>query len=296
MERLAAILASAGILTLSPAIPDYLALVLRPEATADFIRSFEWLEQHPLLPSGTSPGVLSISFGSWLALSLACTPRYSERVSGVMVYGGFSDWRTTLRFCLEGDPDAAEPRPHDPLNRPVVYMNLMDGIPGAPADPQPLLAAWRRYVEGTWGQEEMKQGGRHEEVARRMAPDLPEHLRPLFLEGCGVGEPTSATILEALEASGPREWLDPRPGLQHLHCPLTLVHGVDDDVIPYEEAERLAQAVPDGVPMDLYLTGLLGHAGRAGLSGLVSSLPDAVREVRNLWGMLGAVTRTAGFP
>jgi len=200
-----------------------------------------------------------------------------------------------LRFSLEGDPNEPDTRAHDPLNRPVVYMNLIETIPGAPADPEPLLAAWRRYVEGTWGQEEMKRDGRHEEVARRMAPDLPESLRALFLEGCGVGEPSSDRIFAALEASGPREWLDPRGDMARIRCPVTMVHGVDDDVIPHEEMGRLAAAVPDGVPVDLYLTGLFGHSGSAGLSTLLKTLPAAVREARSLWGMLGALIRTAGL-
>ncbi|MEE2779309.1 MAG: hypothetical protein VYE15_02215 [Myxococcota bacterium] len=295
MERLAAILASAGILTLSPAIPDYLSLVLRPGAPQDFHRAFELLEGHPALPSGSRPGVMSISFGSWLALSLASSPAYADRLSGVMIYGGFGDWRSTMRFSLEGAQDQPHSRGHDPLNRPVVYMNLIHSFPGAPADPEPLLAAWRRYVEGTWGQEAMKRDGRHEEVAQRIAPDLPEQLRPLFLEGCGVGAVSSEGILAALEASGPREWLDPRPGLKHIRCPVTLVHGVDDDVIPHEQMQHLADALPSNIPVELFLTGLLGHSGRTGLSALATTLPAAVREVRNLWGMLGALTRTAGL-
>jgi pimeloyl-ACP methyl ester carboxylesterase len=212
-----------------------------------------------------------------------------------MIYGGFSDWQETMRFCLEGEPESVPPRLHDPLNRPVIYLNLLDTLPGAPADTAPLAAAWRAYVEATWGQEIYKRGGRHQEVARRMAKDLDPSVRELFLEGCGVDGSSNDRVHEALKASGGRPWLDPRPRLHRIRCPVSMVHGIDDDVIPAEEMESLRAAFSPDHRVETYRTGWLGHAGRAGLADILGAVPLALRELRTMGAMLGALCRTAGL-
>jgi pimeloyl-ACP methyl ester carboxylesterase len=70
---------------------------------------------------------------------------------------------------------------------------------------------------------------------------------------------------------------DPRPHLARARCPAVVVHGKDDDVIPWIEAEKIASALPAGHPHRVLVTGMAGHTG--------SSLPGPgalAREVKTL--------------
>lgn len=283
MDRFCAVLAASGILVLAPFLPDYTALRVTDRTARDLERALDRLLEDPALPPGLRPGVFSISFGSLLALRLAGELR-PDQVGALVLFGGYADWDATIRFCLTGELDAggAGDRPaRDPLNQPVVFMNLIDAVmecAGTTADPAPLLAGWRRYVEATWGREEMKQGGRHREVARRMAIEIPAPLRALFLVGCGA-EPGGYELVQAALARDTPAFLDPRPHLRGVRGPVFLVHGIDDDVIPYPQSARLAEALPPHVVRQVHLTGLYGHTRKASAGALVRSAPLLYREL-----------------
>src|SRR5205085_2179529 len=88
----------------------------------------------PDLPRGIDPGMLSVSFGSYSAIELA-----AERpISSVIVFGGFASFEDAIRFSMRG----VEGRPHDPLNRPAVFMNLFDHVEGMPRERDALFGAW----------------------------------------------------------------------------------------------------------------------------------------------------------
>jgi pimeloyl-ACP methyl ester carboxylesterase len=264
MDRFCSILADAGFAVLAPFLPDYTALRVAPGCFRDLERAFEVLWRRPELPRGARPGVFSISFGSLPALWLAGHPPTRDRIGGLLVFGGYARWTETIRFCLTGQLDGAAPGPRDPLNQPVVFMNLIDELDGAPPNPAPLLATWRRYVEATWGRDEMKRGDAHVEVARRMATELPASMRELFLIGCGAVpggvELANAALARSRERTG---FLDPARHTAGIRCPVHLVHGVDDDVIPYQQS-ALAELLPAEARPQVHLTGLYGHTSRAG--------------------------------
>jgi pimeloyl-ACP methyl ester carboxylesterase len=155
MDRFCAVLAASGAAVLAPAIPDFLALRVTPEAADDFARALDAF--------GHRPTVFSISFGSLLALRLAAAR--PDQIERVVVFGGYADFAAAIRFSLSGQGD--------PLNRPVVFINLIDQL-GAGEHREPLLAAWRRFVEATWGRPEMRTGDRWRTVARAIAADLPD--------------------------------------------------------------------------------------------------------------------------
>src|SRR5690606_35063894 len=115
-------------------------------------------------------------------------------------------------------------QPHDPLNRPVVFINLCSFIEGVPADPAPLLEAWRQYVRATWGEAQNKEPRRFVPIAEAIAATLPSADRALFLEGCGIGEGGIARCRAALAGTGGAfEYLDPRPHLGTLRGPVHIV-------------------------------------------------------------------------
>ena len=115
------------------------------------------------------------------------------------------------------------------------------------------------------------------------------------LEGCGVEGVSDDRVHQALEASGGRPWLDTRPRLHQIRCPVAMIHGVDDDVIPVEQMDKLTAAFPAGHPVTAFRTGWLSHAGRAGLGQVLGAIPMAIRELMTMGAMLRSLGDTAGL-
>lgn len=263
LDRLAAILAAAGHRVYAPYLPDYAALRLDPRVCDDLRAVFEALRCDPACPVA-APGVFSISFGSLPALRLAAS---DAGVGALVVFGGYADWQAALRFSLTGTLDGAAHVAHDPLNHPVAFLNLLDALPETPAGPEGLRDAWMAYVRETWGRPELKAGG-WRAIAERHAGSVQPADRHLFRQGVGL-EPGGLPLVEAALArrGEAARFLDPRPHLSRVRCPVTLVHGVEDDVIPYPQAQALAAALPPAARARVLLTGLYDHTRAGGTPG-----------------------------
>jgi pimeloyl-ACP methyl ester carboxylesterase len=169
----------------------------------------------------------------------------------------------------------------------------MPWIDDRPDDPAVLFAALRKYVEATWGKPEMKVDGRWQAVAHAVASELPEALRPLFFVCTGIGEDSAAIFESALEkARSSLDWLDPKPFLQKVRCPVDFIHGADDDVIPYEHAHALAAGLSPGVCRGIHVTGLYGHTHNAEARMTLSDARGLAKEAFTLLKMLSAVSRS----
>lgn len=289
MDRFARILAAAGIFVLAPRLPDFTSMILDPRVFDDTLRAWKTLESLPDRPSGR-PGVFSISFGSLPTLWLASASPVASSIGSVIVFGGYADFDDTLRFCIGGRKGAS----HDPLNRPVVFMNLMPFLDGRPEDPTELFAALRSYVQATWGKPEMKVDGRWQSVARDVAKSLPSSLLPLFFAATGVEGDTRSLVDSALvRAAGSFSWLDPKPFLGRVRCPVDLIHGADDDVIPYEHAFAIARGLAPNVLRGVHVTGLYGHTHKAAnVAPTFRDVPGLAKEAVTLVRMLAAITRS----
>ena len=283
MDRFCRILTTAGHQVVAPFVPDFLALVPTERAKADFLRAFDALPRWTAGASGARPVVFSISFGSLLAFSLAAArPGAIDRL---IIFGGYADLIETLRFSLTGEVASGRAAPRDPLNQPVVLMNLLDQIePPAPAgaDREALIAGWRRYVERTWGRAELKLDRRFAAIAEELAPTVPPAVRELFLAGTGARPGALELALPALARYDARP-LDPAPYLPRITGRVDLVHGVDDDVIPFEHAHALAAGLVHA-SVRVHLTGMYGHTGasRPPLSAAARELATLVRVLRVL--------------
>lgn len=281
LDRFLAILADAGLLVLSPFLPELRALGVGPSVVTDALAAFDALAALPDAPRGVRPGVFSISFGSFPAVHVAA----ARDVGHALLFGGYASFEDAIRFSLEGNPN----RPHDPLNRPVVFLVLFDHLDGLPRDRERLRSAWIEYVRRTWGRPEMKERAAFEPLARAIAARLPDDARELFLVGTGVLEGGPARITAALER-GKRDLahLDPRLACRAIRAPVTIVHGRDDDVIPYTHAAMLAEHIPHA---RVFLTGLYAHTGLSAFD--PRSLTS---EASTLVGILSAMIDAGGTP
>ncbi|MDQ3367554.1 MAG: hypothetical protein M3680_19200 [Myxococcota bacterium] len=281
LDRFCRILAAAGHLVIVPYIPDYLALTPTERAKRDFARAFHALPRW----SAQRPIVFSVSFGSLLAFALAA--EHAARIERLVVFGGYADLRETLRFCLTGEVEGGRTAVRDPLNQPVVLLNLLDALrPAAPVGElrEALVSGWRRYVERTWGRPELKRDERFVAIAEELAPGVPAAVRELFLVGIGARPGARTLVTSALTRFDARP-LDPSPYLARITGRVDLVHGADDDVIPFEHAHQLAAALTSA-EVRVHITGMYGHTG--------SARPRPAAAARELWTMLRILRVLAG--
>lgn len=283
MERLAAVVADAGIMVCTPFIPDYLALSFKERSVHDAQRAFDFLWAHPERPQG-KPGVMSISFGCLPAFALIGHQAYADRVGTLLTFGGYRRWRSALRFCLKGSKEV----PHDPLNRPIVFANLAEYLPPV-NDKAEVIAAWHTFMLRTWGNENMKALIPRQRIAKELGTALSDDGRQLFLQGCGLKPGGDPLIDAAIDAATHLDWLDPAPHLENARCPLVAVHAVDDDVIRPEQSQWLLESWPEGLESKRLLTGLYSHSGQLENEGRRRGLAPMASEVKTMLNVLSAL-------
>lgn len=291
LDRFARVLAASGVLVYAPFLPDYIDLTLRPSVLRDAERALDALLAWPDRPR-EKPGVMSISFGSLPALHLASSRAQASKLSSLVLFGGYADLADTMRFCLEGSPGA----PHDPLNRPVVFMNLVEHLPDAPADSSALLHAWNEYIQRTWGRPELKHNGLGDEIGRDISKGITDaRSRELFEITTGLVPGAMALLDGALERGSDKlRWLDPTERMRAVQLPTFVLHGADDDVIPHTHARLFEEQLPKSMVAGVHVTGLYGHTGSsAAASTNPRELLGIFREVKTLVGALRALSRAA---
>lgn len=289
-DRFSRVLAAAGFVVLAPFLPDYTELLVRPSVLEDAEAALDALLALPERPN-SKPGVFSISFGSLPALRV--TARRSKDIGRLVIFGGFSSFESTLSFALTGDGE----RKNDPLNSPVVILNLLPFLPGVSSADQPTLAeAFREYCRASWNKEESKIPALHRAIAERVAEGLPERLRDVFLVAARARPGVEDLARSALENSdGAFAWVDPAPHLPQIACPVTLVHGREDDVIPFEEGQALERSLA-GKDVELILTGLYSHSRNASLVNTLGRVGENARELAGMTRILSAMARLSGNP
>ncbi|MFT4974847.1 MAG: pimeloyl-ACP methyl ester carboxylesterase [Myxococcota bacterium] len=275
-DRFCRVLARAGWAVMAPSMIAYRALVPDETVPRDFRVAFEALRAQPGVPK-SRPGIFSISFGAMPALHLASDPDYVDKIGGLVVFGGYADWTDTLRYMIDGHvPGASHDDQSNPLNRPVVFMNVLPFLDEPLDGTEELIGAWRRYVECVWPDPEMKHPDRHRPIAAAIEQTLPTHLRRLFRLGCGVEPGGDPLVIKALQRGDPdREaLLDLKPRLAAVRCPVTLVHGVSDDVIHHSQIDVLAAGLTRAAAVRRLRTGLYGHSSsdRPGMSAIIGEL------------------------
>jgi pimeloyl-ACP methyl ester carboxylesterase len=282
LDRFARILADSGLYVLAPRLTDYERLTVAPRVLAETELAFDVLRD---LEPRRPPSVLSISFGSLPALRLAAA-RPSD-VQKLVVFGGFCDFRRTLAHSLEGDQD----HPHDPLNAPVSFINLIEHFEEFSSDDRARLRTQlHRQCTETWGDPAHKSPEFYVPVARRLAAELPVHLREFFLIAARAEPGTVESAFAALNRSGSAfDWLDVTPHLGRVRARVDLVHGRSDDVIPHRESIDLLARFPKETGARLHLTGLYGHTSTSSLRALGGNVRALGQELGTTMAILRAL-------
>lgn len=284
MDRFASMLAETGIVVAAPFLRDFLELRVGPRLLTDTTHAFDALRRER---PRDRPAVFSISFGSLPALALGA--ERSDQIGGVIVFGGYADFADAMRFAIGGRGERA----HDPVNRPVVFINLLPFFPQPPIDATALAKAWREFVVRTWGKPEMKVREAWEVVAREIERTLSTD-HSLYRRGVGL-ETGSIELAEAALANARHafDYLDPTPHVRALRAPVRFVHGRDDDVIPFEHAAILTSLATQSSDARTFLTGMYGHTGKTGVRALLARGPALAGEARSMLGIVGALSTFA---
>ena len=291
LDRFARILAKAGHLIVSPFIPDYSAMHIQPDSHLAFLGAFDGLLKHEQMPRGIKPGVFSISFGSWLAMKLATCPSRNTKLGASVIFGGYGNFREAVDFAITGQIDGKPYTHHDPRNVPAIYMHIADTFG---LDASVLQHAWLKFMQETWQIDAMRTQAACNAKAQALAQEIPKDFHDIFLEGCGAAPGAAQRIRETL-ADESYAYLDTRPDFKNIQCPILIMHGTDDDVIPYTQLETLSAALPKRVHQETYLTGLYGHSSQDGQakSALIKA---AIKELTTMKNMLAAIYRGGRMP
>jgi pimeloyl-ACP methyl ester carboxylesterase len=266
LDRFCRVLASAGFCVVAPFVRDFLELRVAPRAADDVAAATDYAVRLSAQRGLPRPALFSISFGSTPAIEVAASERHRDAIGALVLFGGFFDFHATIRFAVTTRAFAGALSidvPHDPLNAPAVFINLIEHLENGPARDE-LRAAWLEMVRRTWGRLELRPRARRLPIAEQIAATLAPERRPLFLIGCGLA-PGGAALLElGLARAGDYfAFTDPASRLARVTAPVVISHGRDDDVVPYLEAGKLRDALPGDHPHRLHITGMYGHTHSA---------------------------------
>ncbi|HBA87775.1 MAG TPA: alpha/beta hydrolase [Geobacter sp.] len=275
LQAFAGSLARAGFAVMVPDLAGLRTLRVTSSDIADTVEAFSWLAgREDLAPEGRA-GFLSFSYACGPAILAALHPAIAPRVRFVMSVGGYFSLPELLTFFTTGyylrDGEWRFMQPNGYGKWIFVASNI-------------------GRLRATTDQELFRQ------LARRKLADLEapvgDLVRRLTPEGRSVydfvdnRDPARALpLMERLPAAIRREIdaLDlAKHDLSRLRARFILVHGYDDDIIPYTQSVALERHLPPGTTR-LYLVRGLQHV----------ELEPRVIDKYRLWRALSALLRSA---
>ena len=234
-------LARAGFLALAPMIPSACRLRLDAEQPEQIAALIDAAAAAPALCPDGRVSVLSVSFSGGLAFAAAA--RAQTTPQAILTIGAYGDSRGTLRSLLR-DPEA------DWYGLLVGIAHFFGHSAGRPAlgdailavaeddyhDHPPTPAQYRRWLDAE-----------DAELFDQLLFSLPDRVR---------------LMEEVLQRPDPLfDILDGLAVQDRIPCPVTLIHGAGDKVIPPSESVTIAaRRRAAGLPVRLVVTPLLEHS------------------------------------
>ncbi|MDP2432492.1 MAG: alpha/beta hydrolase [Pseudomonadota bacterium] len=248
-------LARAGFAVLAPEMPGFRSMRVRPSDAREIADAFSYLAGRPELAPGGRAGMFAFSYAVGPALLAALEDDIREQVRFVVGLGGYHDLPRAMRFFTTGwFEHAGEWRqitPDDTGRMVLVYASL-------------------DYSEDARAESDRESFGRMVELRERdPRADLAPLAAGLSARGKAVyalavnNDPARfpellAGLPEAMRADMDRLNLA-RHDLKRLKARLLLVHGRNDNLIPFPESLALAAAAPEGRAEVFLIHRVLGH-------------------------------------
>jgi dienelactone hydrolase len=253
-------IASMGRIVVTAELPDLKRYSITPRTTDMIEDAGAWLA----MSSGFAPegriGLMGISFAGGLSIVAASRPSLSSRVAFVLSFGGHGDLPRTLRYLCTGHlRDGTNRAPHD-YGIAIILLGVADRMV-PPDQAQPLREAILAFLHAShvdmW---DKAQAQAEFEQVRRMAESLGEPARTLmqYVNDRNVAR-LGPLLLPHAAHLGNDDALSPDRSTPR--CPVYLLHGTDDNVIPAEESQLLAETLRSrGVDVTQLATPLITHA------------------------------------
>ncbi len=257
-------LAASGVAVVTPEIPDLVNFAITPAITDDIESAAGWLAGPSGLARGRRIGMMGISFSGGLSIVAAGRPSLRGHVAYIFSFGGHDDLPRVLRYLCTGvEPTpgggtVARP-PHD-YGVAVILLAIADRVV-PPEQAAPLRASVRRYLSASQLDMVDKAAAAREFAAlQEVARHMPEpsatllgyvnsrdvaHLGPRLLPY--IGDYGVDPALSPSRSPGPT-------------VPIFLLHGLDDNVVPAQESQFLADDLRGRAPVRLLLSDLISHA------------------------------------
>jgi dienelactone hydrolase len=255
-------LAGMGHPILTVELPDLARYTITPRTTDMIEDAAAWMLQRPEYRGLDGRiGMMGISFGGGLSLVAAGRPSIANQIAFVMSFGGHGDLPRTLRYLCTGvQPDGSLRPPHD-YGLAIVLLGVADKVV-PPDQAQPLKDAVLSFLEASRLDmvDKEKAAGEFSRAKRlEAALDEPARTYMSYVNTRDVKR-LGPILLPFLAERAGDPALSPAQSAPP-HCPVYLLHGTDDNVVPAIESSLLAVHLRDeGVDVHFLATPLITHA------------------------------------
>ena len=265
-------LASVGMAVLTPELPDLQRFGSRARTTDMIEDAAVWLSNQPRLARDGRIGMIGISFAGGLSIVAAGRPALRGRVAFVFSFGGHASFPRVLRFLCTGmepaPPGHGQPargaveryrRPHD-YGVVIILLGGADRVV-PPGQVEPLRAAILAYLRAS----------HYDLIDKRKAADTfaeaeawptrcPSRLATLMQQVNdrdveGLGRDVPAADRPGVESPALSPDRSPAPA-----CPVYILHGADDNVVPAVESQWLGRYLAEKTRTRTLLSRIITHA------------------------------------
>lgn len=280
LMALSRFLAANGFLVVTPDIRQLREFRMSPQAVDQIAY---WFDQVHSLEGGSRvrlTGLSGISFSATLAIIAAARPRVRERVSFVFGIGAYDDALRCSRGWFAAGPVTMSPGyyPTRYYARWIVMLGALDMVPRREE---------REFLEKVLT----------DLLLLKPAPQPPPDISQTSLRWYRLAlmpedqsDPALAAEIEAHMATALYKAISPAKAATEIRCPVFLVHGTYDDLIPPEESRRLARRFVNA-PVHLLISPFLTHTHAAQAEPRGIARVVAVLEITGFFYDLAEVVR-----
>ena len=239
-------MSACGLRVLTPELPDSRDYRIQPSDVQAIGDSVQWMQN----ATGHPVGLMGLSFSGGLALMAAAKPPFSNEISFVFSVGAHDDLlRVATFYATEADPlpdgDVERAKPNNYGPWVLAYEHPEDYVPQA--DVAAIRAVLRARLYENWTLEKQLS-------ATLTATQKAEYERLLDPK-----QEDAALFASNKKHAAEMAAVSPTGHLAGLHVPVYLLHGRADTLIPFAEAEWLAEDLPRGTLKALVISPLIAH-------------------------------------
>jgi pimeloyl-ACP methyl ester carboxylesterase len=239
-------MSACGLRVLTPELPGSRDYRIQPSDVQAIGDAVQWMQN----TTGHPVGLIGLSFSGGLALMAAARPPFSNEISFVFSVGAHDDlFRVATFYATEADPlpdgDVERAKPNNYGPWVLEYEHLEDFVPQADvASIRPVLRA--RLYENL-------------ALEKQLLANLTDTEKAEYEKLLDPKQEDATLFASNKKHAAEMVAVSPAGHLAGLHVPVYLLHGRGDTLIPFAEAEWLAEDLPHGTLKELLISPLIAH-------------------------------------